>query len=573
MPPGEDQVLIGDTERTRLKKIKALFFVGVNEGIVPRPVQGRGILSEPDREKLSAMRIRLAPTARETICQQRFYLYLQVTKPAERLFLSYACAAGDGTALLPSRILEEFRRLFPDMTVRKMGRTLPARDLFETAPGRAGCLLSGMQEIRERMPDHPFFILVRHLAGTEDGRRQVRRLLDAAQERNAESGIGRKLAETLYGRHLVSSVTRLEEFAGCAFRHFADYGLRLREREEYVFTPADFGTVMHAALEKFAGKLREEGLDWKALTDEDRERIACAALDEITPSYRNTILTSSSGNTYRTGRIRQMLLRTVWALQEQIRRGDFAPSAYEFSFLQSGSPARYGLSGGADILLTGKIDRLDESRRGDTLYLKVIDYKTGAKQLDPGALKEGLQLQLFVYLAAALRDRQRHEPELRVQPAGVFYYHVDDPFLTEGDSGEEDLLKKLRPDGLCRAEPEILAMLDGQLAKGGHSAVIPVNVNKDGSLGKASRAAKGEDFSAILAYTDRKVRELGERILSGETGARPYRRDDRTACDYCPYRGVCGFDDRTDSADYRIIRKQETEDLLRQIREEEQTWQ
>ena len=85
IPPAADQVMIGDIERTRLKDVKILFFVGINEGVIPKPVSRAGILSEPDREYLQKQEIELAPTAREEMYMQRFYLYLNLTKPSEKI--------------------------------------------------------------------------------------------------------------------------------------------------------------------------------------------------------------------------------------------------------------------------------------------------------------------------------------------------------------------------------------------------------------------------------------------------------------------------------------------------------
>ena len=61
IPPSMDQVLVGDMERTRLKKIKALFFVGVNEGNIPKAADTGGILNEMDRDFFAEEGVELAP--------------------------------------------------------------------------------------------------------------------------------------------------------------------------------------------------------------------------------------------------------------------------------------------------------------------------------------------------------------------------------------------------------------------------------------------------------------------------------------------------------------------------------
>lgn len=92
IPPSSDQVLVGDMERTRLKDIRVLFFVGVNDGKIPREDAAGKILSDLNREDLKASSVALAPTYRENLYTQRFYLYLNMTKPSDKLYLSYSRA-------------------------------------------------------------------------------------------------------------------------------------------------------------------------------------------------------------------------------------------------------------------------------------------------------------------------------------------------------------------------------------------------------------------------------------------------------------------------------------------------
>ena len=456
VPPGEDQVMIGDIERTRLKDIRVLFFAGVNEGVVPAPVRTGGILSDADRECLKEARMDLAPTAREEICRQRFYLYLCMTRPSELLVVSWSRTDAEGRALLPSWLAGMLRKMYPAVPVLADDRNPDVTWRLETEEGQRDMLIRGLQNRQWETPDAAFRALCLWKGQTEAGAAELAALLEVAHAGAGTGGLGRAMAGRLYGQLLVNSVSRLEDFASCACRHFLDYGLRLQEREEYVFTPADFGTVMHAALERFARGLRREGLDWAALSEDQRESLADRALDEVAQDYNNTVLQSTSRHAFLLRRIRVMLQRTVWALQEQLRRGDFRPADVEFAFADDLEALRFRLPGGAGMQLRGRIDRVDELLADGKRYVKIIDYKTGRTTLDLDGLWNGTQLQLAVYMNAALEhERQRH-PEEEAEPAGIFYYHIDDPFLTELKKGtdtadqetllalvREEILKKL----------------------------------------------------------------------------------------------------------------------------------
>ena len=554
IPPGEDQVLIGDMERTRLKKIEVLFVAGLNEGIIPRPVVSGGVLSETDRETLRGAALELAPTPREEIGRQRFYLYLAMTKPSSELFLSYAKADKAGEALLPSDLIRQFRQMFPELTPEK--ETGTTEEQLETADGRRAILRSALQDLesRELSPEAKEVLLSMREDPSE--KELAERLLAASAGLAQKDGIGRKLAEALYGKELVNSATRLENFAACAFRHFCDYGLRLREREEYAFTPADLGSLMHAALEQYSRLLQEAKRPWKGLPEDERIAFADRALEEARASFAVDPLECSGRSRFLGGRIRELLQRTVWALQTQVEHGEFEPTEFEFRFSDDQQAARIRLEDDASMRVTGVVDRMDLCDAGATRYVKIIDYKTGKVQFDLNKLYHGLQMQLLLYLNAAVEHEQERAPEKNVEPAGVFYYHIDDPYseALHAENVASTILRQLRPDGRCRSEDQVLELLDKDLKHGGaESIVLPVKRKKEGGFDAHSKIADKDEFETLRNYTAEKAKELGNRILGGETAPAPYQYKTENACTWCAYAGVCGFDPALPGRNYRQL--------------------
>ena len=117
IPPGIDQVVAGDMERTRLKGVKALLFVGTNDTFLPGSLVRTGLLSERDVRAFEKERIALTPGSREQAYVQKYYLYLNLTKPSRKLCVFYSRVSADGKTIRPSYLVQELEKLFPDLAV------------------------------------------------------------------------------------------------------------------------------------------------------------------------------------------------------------------------------------------------------------------------------------------------------------------------------------------------------------------------------------------------------------------------------------------------------------------------
>ncbi len=540
IPPSVDQLVAGDVQRTRLKDIKALIFIGANDAYLPGALLRTGLLSERDRERFQKEKISLAPGGKEQAYIQKFYLYMNLTKPSERLSVYFSKVSPEGKSMRPSYLIQEIRRLYPLLAVSdEEGRPLRDRELTEDMG--MDLLIKGFQgrELTDRGWQELYAWYLRDPRLKE----RAERLLLAGYYSRPSDGLTREVAERLYGKDFEDSITRIERFSACAFAHFLTYGLNLREREEYEFQAVDLGIICHSALEAFSKRLQRENIGWMELSDELRRQYIDESVEEAAADYGNLVLSRSERNAYMVVRMKRMLERTVWALAKQLSAGDFEPAAYEFRFKN------------------GKIDRIDTCEDGDKVYVKVMDYKTGSRAFDVVALYHGLQLQLMVYMDAALGEQERRHPGMEAVPAGVFYYRLSDPVV---DKGEEDteaaVLKELKPDGLINLQDEVLEHLDRR--REGESLAVPIKYNKNGSLSKTSKAVPEEEFRLMMGHALKKIETAHQEILMGETVAAPYRRGTESGCDYCGYRHVCGFDLKVPGYRYRDIGKMSKEEAV-----------
>lgn len=542
IPPGTDQVVAGDVERTRLKDICALFFLGANDSHLPGALLRTGLLSERDREHFQKEKLALAPGGKERAYIQKFYLYSNLTKPSKKLEIYYSKVSSEGKSVRPAYLIQDLRRMYPLLpVVDEEERKLKERELTEGMG--IEYLIQGLRSLDNGMDD-VWKELYSWYKNSGKWQKKVEDLLAAGYYRRSMDGLTQAAARKLYGEDFEDSITRLERFAACAFAHFLTYGLGLRERQQYEFQAVDLGNVCHSALEKYSKKLQKEGLDWTLVSEDIRKQYIEESVEEAITDYGNAVLYSSARDEYLIVRMKRMLERTVWALTNQLKAGDFRPSASEFRFSN------------------GKIDRIDTCQEEEKVYVKVVDYKTGSKAFDVVSLYHGLQLQLMVYMDAAVRMEEQRHPGWEIVPAGVFYYRIHDPLVDkEKDGGEEEtILKELRPDGLINLKDEVLRHLDH--IQSGESLAVPVKYNKNGSLAKGSKAVPEEEFQLMMRHAAKKVEEAHRGILAGRAEAVPYRKGQETGCDYCRYRHICGFDVKIPGYGYRDIGSMSREEAI-----------
>ena len=261
-------------------------------------------------------------------------------------------------------------------------------------------------------------------------------------------------------------------------------------------------------------------------------------------------------------------------MQKQLRKGSFVPESFELSFRHADQleSVNVALSEQEKMRLQGRIDRIDVAEDEERVYVKVIDYKSGNKKFDLAALYYGLQLQLVVYMNAAMEMEKKKHKNKQVVPAALLYYHIDDPSvespveLTQEEI-DEQISGQLRMNGVVNSAPHIVELLDKTME--GRSAVIPVERKKDGSLSARSSVLTGEELTIVSDYVSRKITQIGREILDGSISLNPYEKGKEEACTYCAYKKVCGFEPSMPGCGKRKLEELDREEALHRMEKEE----
>lgn len=576
LPPGLEQVYVGDMMRTRLSGIRALLFLGFNDGWIPARREKNGILSELDRARLKEYGVALSPGMQEDACIQRFYLYLCLTKPSERLYLSYARTGSGGASMRPSYLLSEITALFPDLAAKE--EDLHGRGSRELVLAESGLTLAA-EMMRESVSggEAPAQLLqLLSFARAQGLEEKSSRLAKSACAAAGSEALTGETAQALYGEELKGSVTRIDQFAQCPFLHFALYGLRLKEREEFQISGADTGTLFHEALERFSDAImRSPDYDWHTLTEEQREQVLAKSVEEAVRAGKRDLFEDSARSRYVVDRMMQILSLASWAMVRQIQAGAFVPEHLELPFYDRLSLGEDGRSG---AWLAGKIDRIDVAKKDGRLWVKIIDYKSGSTRFDLPLMYDGRELQLLVYLYEAGKLLQE-QTGMETVPAGIYYSHLTEPQLRESlgqeeeQEGRERLLDELRPDGLTLDQEEALSLLASDEEVRKHVVPVPRISAKTGEVRDDSPSATPEQMRALERFAIARIGEAVRQMREGTIRAVPYREAQRYTCDYCAYRQMCSYDRTAPEAASRTRQRQSRQEMLCRMQQEVQGMQ
>lgn len=561
IPPGLDHVTIASFDQNSLAGIRAAYIVGANAGMMPRAGTSQGVLSDADRlsirESLEHTKHTISGGSHEQSFLERYQLYRGFTEAREYLWISYALSSADGAALAPSPLIARLRTICPTVLSIPLAMVEREDDLVLSAPhpvlsSLAGALLARKERGRMRPIWGDVYNWMRSSAVMEPLLRlMVRGLVSSPRE---EDQISSTTAKHLFARdgRISGSTTRLETFCQCPFRHFAMYGLGLRERDVYEFQSNDFGTLLHEILHGYGEWVRtQHANDWCAAEPDSAAKID-ELMHEAIPRIRSSVLMSRASYRHRIERIRCTAQQVIRHLTSWAKASSFHPLGFEVSFGRRTDDVKlqeFQLAGGATLSLRGQIDRFDVTKARD--YYLVLDYKTGGTSLLLPEIRHGLKMQLLLYLfvvRSLLHDTDSF-------PAGMLYVPVVNPIIkSDVRLGDSDLHRMVARDmvltGMLIDDPAITQSID---AMGEH---LCITFNKDKSISKASarHIRSREEFEQLLAYLPQLIRTTAEEILRGNIQAAPYRFRDRNACTFCTYRSICSFDPELGQGDrYREI--------------------
>lgn len=571
IPSTIDRVVVGDMERTRLGEIKILFFAGVNDGIIPKGNSNGGILSELDRNFLETCNVELSPSSRENAFIQKFYLYLNVTKMSEKLIVTYSRSASSGKSLRPSYFISTLLGRFVKVKAECIDENMDLLDRIATEKTMEREIAVGIRDYVAGIktlsaPWKELFSLYSDV-------KKADMLLSAAFFSERADNLDKAVAKMLYGTDINGSVSRLETFASCGYRHFLLYGLNLVERKRFEVNAADIGNFYHSALEIFSQKVREEHLDWREISEDKRTELVSYAVNEVSKNNEGTAIHGTARDEYLIKRMFDITDKTTWALCSQLKKGNFLPEGYEVHFDadRMAQTLKFQLSEEENMKLRGTIDRIDLYETDDSIFVKIIDYKSGNKKFDIYDVYNGLQLQLVLYMEAAVDMIGRNSSGKRVVPAGIFYYDIKNPVVNEEDENDwqSKLLSYMKPDGLVNSSKEIINAMDNELKEGEScsSDVIPVSYTRNG-IRKTSGAVSEDDFNKLISFVHKKTGELGKNISDGVIDKNPYKKsDDKNPCEYCEFKPVCRFDAALPGNQYRRFEKADKEEVWNKIKE------
>lgn len=543
IPPALDGIIMGSMIRTRPGPLKAMIVLAANEGVLPMEPASEGIFSVDEKEFFKEHHFPIGHLDELKMTEENVAMYRLISKPYERLYISWSLSDSEGQDSKPSSLVDAFRAALPSLKLHKdvisSGLGMSVINNPKTALRHLLNYLKGRRSLEHNVDEKKAKIITDSIISWyQHNEPQIfETSMKAARDDNSATPISSEMAERLFARlngEFSFSPTRIESFNHCPFKHFVSYGLRPREDREFRGASREIGDIYHECIMKVSKKLENEGL-WGNISDEEIDSLVRSTLTEIAGDYRDGLFSSDGREQYRLERVERVCSRVAGNLAEQMRLGKVEKSYFEEEFKRGKlfSPIELEIDG-KKIFIEGKIDRVDVFEGGD---IRIIDYKTGSDKVNIEQMRCGYKMQLMVYMQGAKSEDRK--------PAGVFYYNIKDVSVSvEGakDAAEvvdSELKKGLTLNGICIDEKDVIDEMPSTLI-----ASKKMIIDRD-------------LFESIEQDVCQSIHDMSEQIISGDVSISPTKKrtasDNKGECTYCSYNSICRFDVTYKGNKYREV--------------------
>ena len=542
IPQSLDAVTLGSADRIRYNAPRAVFVLGANEGIFPAYPMGGGILSEEERRQLQDRGLTLAGDVLTQCVEERYYAYLALSAPSRQLTITYHTGGENA----PSPLVEAVRRILPHHIV----------GVAQTADG-------GDLESAHEMFDR----LAKEYATPSTLTHSLRQVLEeqaeyaprlAAVARSAENAPFRiedtEKAKTLFGTDMCLSASQTEIFYRCHFSYFCRYGLRLQPRRKAEVDASVFGTLVHYLMETLIPVYTApEGLVDQLRTKKSNpaeDRKLMNRLQEDVRAATATYIDTEMGGTaeksgrflYQVGLAERSACNMLWHTLMELRQSDFVPVDFELGIHPEEDEEAEGVvslrlpTSVGSVQIRGSVDRVDLFRRFDgSVFVRVVDYKTGTKTFEMNEITVGLGTQMLLYLFILCDNSHRYLTEGTLIPGGVLYHPLSDLVVDRGQDTAERL-KQMRMSGILLDDPSVVLAME----KEGGNLFVPAKLNKEGK--PTGNVVTRHQFDLLRKTVEELLVGMADTLANGDIAALPLQKGNTTPCTYCDYRAVCNRD-------------------------------
>lgn len=567
IPGTQDQVIMGDVDRSRSHKVDTIFIIGLNDGVYPSINKSEGFLGDEDREYLKKQGIELAKGTLENLYDDNFNIYKAFTTAERELHLSYSSADTEGGALRPSIYITKIKKMFPNL--KETSDVIVSDYQITNQKATYEALIEKLAKIEESELEPEWKEIYKYFGNNEEWKIKLEKDLQGLNYTNIPQNIEKTTIEKLYGNVLRTSVSKLETYKKCPFSYFLKYGLNLKQKEELKIQNFDTGSFMHEVIDLFFNYLREENIKLtELLNEEEKIRKIVNQIIETKLDCGKYRFTATVKYKILIQRLEKMVTKALKYIVESLVYSDFnvEGTEVEFSKGKEYKPIEIALENGKRIEITGKIDRVDIAKTEDGNYLRIIDYKSSARNVDLNEVYAGVSIQLLTYLDAICEEED-------LMPAGILYFNLIEknvnPKIKTEEAIEEEIRKQFKMKGLILADIEVMKMQDNNLKEGGTSKLIPAGISAKGGINKRDTSGVDEqEFEVLQKYIGKIIKEIGKEILEGKIELSPTNYKGKTPCKYCEYHAICGFDARNNKNKYDYIENLSKDDIIRKMNKE-----